>query len=134
MPRSDPCRHGRHGVVKLLGVDEVIRSIAWILARLAPVVALGWLLYTAWRRGRLGWAFAAVAVLLAVAWLLAAAAVQTHFHDADGFVDCWPHCGALQTAVSWTLFYGPIYLVLLAVLAAVLAAVDRRRRGTSLLP
>jgi ABC-type Fe3+ transport system permease subunit len=108
--------------------------IVAILALLAPAVVLGVLLVASWRRGRLGPVFLAVVALLAGAWALSAAAQATDFRDADGWVDCWPHCSLLQEAVGRTLFYAPIDAVLIAVLANALAFVDRRRRRGSLLP
>ena len=115
-------------------MDDVISWLEAIVALLAPAVVLGALLVASWRRRRLGPMFLAVVAVLAAAWALAFAAQAADFRDADGWVDCWPHCSLLQEAVGRTLFYAPIDAVLLAILANALAFVGRRRSRGSLLP
>ena len=84
-------------------------------------------LYVAHRRGRLGWAAVVLLAISGVASSLVLAATQTDYRDADGFVDCWPHCTAFQEAVkvalllTWSLFG-------IGVVAAVVA-IDQRRRA-----
>ena len=104
----------------------VVASIAaWQrpLAATLVVVLLALLLYSAWRCGRLRISFLAVAPVIAAAWLLARAAVRTDYRDADGYVDCWPSCTLLQDSVGLAIWYGPVLLIALGVVAAVLAAI-----------
>lgn len=115
-------------------MQDVLNWLEAIVALLASPVILGAVLVAAWRRRRLGPIFVATVVLLAAAWALAAAAQAADFRDADGWVDCWPHCSLLQRAVGSTLVYAPIDAVLLAILANGLAFADRSRRKGSLLP
>ena len=105
-------------------------QIALLLeAVLAAVVVLAVLLRRL-RRGTLTAALLAAVLTLAAAWNLALVAVVTHYRDADGFIDCWPACSFLQTAVGSVLLYG---LLLVAFLGAVTVvgllkvSLDRRR-------
>jgi hypothetical protein len=68
-----------------------------------------------------------VATFGASAFVLAAAAVKTDFRDADGFVDCWPACTALQKTIPLGLFVAPV----VSVLAPLTAIVAVARRGRS---
>ena len=104
----------------------VVASIgAWQrpLAAALVFLLLALLLCAAWRRGRLGLTFLALAPLVAAAWLLARAAVRADYRDADGYVDCWPSCTLLQDSVGLAIWYGPVLLIALGVVAAVLAAI-----------
>lgn len=105
---------------------------AWEIPLIAALlfVTLALLLYLARRRRRLGTAFVAVTALLAGAWMLARLAVRSDYHDADGYVDCWPRCTALQDAVALATWYGPLLFIALGVLAAVLAAITGPRGGS----
>jgi hypothetical protein len=100
-----------------------------------PAVALGLLLILgvvlvlSWRRGWLGRSFLAISLLLALLWIAAGAAVRSDYRDADGYIDCWPSCSALQDGVAMAIWWGPIAFVILGVLAAVLAAVSGPRGG-----
>ena len=104
--------------------------MAWERPTLALGVFLAFavLLVFSWRRGRLGWAFLGITVALVGLWLAAAAAVRSDYRDADGYIDCWPSCSALQDGVGIALWWSPIAFVVLGVIAAVLAAVSGPRR------
>jgi hypothetical protein len=57
--------------------------------------------------------------------------IETDYRDADGFMDCWPWCSALQEAV-WLVFWlggGLLVLSGLFSLGALLVLAVRRRRG-----
>jgi hypothetical protein len=56
-------------------------------------------------------------------------AISTHFHDADGFVDCGLYCSTWQQTVGWTLSVGTLLLVALSV--AVIVRETWRGRGRS---
>jgi uncharacterized membrane protein len=69
-----------------------------------------------------------VALLIACAWALAAIAVATRWHDADGFTDCSTSgCTPLQNSVSVVLIFGPVAA---AVVLAVAVVAPRLRRRT----
>ncbi len=93
--------------------------------------ALAVALVLARRRGRLGLVFLATTALLAAAWVLARVAVDADYRDADGYVDCWPSCTALQDSVSLAIWAGPLVWIGLAVLTAVLAALSGPRGPAS---
>lgn len=109
-------------------VRDVVAWVEWLVVLLGIPVALGWLLYAGWRRRWSGRAFLVMAVLLTGAWVLAVFAVDKDFHDADGWVDCWPSCSLLQRAVPIALFAGPVYLAVLAIVYRMLAIIGRPRR------
>jgi hypothetical protein len=99
----------------------------WFTAAVLTVVGLSALLVFAWRRQRLGIAFLGVTVLLASFWALAKIAVEHDYGDADGYVDCWPHCTGVQQSVILGIGGAPIAWILLGVLAAVLSALTGPR-------
>ena len=69
------------------------------------------------RRARAAVALAATwAGLFALAWAVAA----TDWNDADGFIDCTPHCTSTHMAVSTAFFFGPLIVIALLVVAWVL--------------
>lgn len=100
----------------------------WPALAAAALVAGVLVLVLARRRGWIGRTFAAITALLAAAWIVANELVARDYRDADGYVDCWPSCTVLQDTVGLAIWYGPVLWVVLAVLAAVLAALSRRRR------
>lgn len=102
---------------------------AWERPLVAALVflALALLIYRMWRRGRIGLTVLAVTAVIAAAWILARAAVRADYRDADGYVDCWPTCSALQDAVGLAIWYGPLLSIILGAFAAVLAAITRPR-------
>lgn len=102
-----------------------MRTVAAYTALFA-LLAFGFLLFIAWRRGRLAHMFIAVTVVLAAAWGLALAAIWTDYRDADGFVDCWPSCSHFQRAVASAFWYGPVMFVLLGLFAGGLAIITYR--------
>jgi hypothetical protein len=76
-----------------------------------------------------GWRGARVTIIvgsvLVVAWAVDAVVVRTDYRDADGFIDCWPHCTALQDVVGTVLWASPALLVIL--LASCLVGCMTRR-------
>jgi hypothetical protein len=79
--------------------------MTWLLVALlaAGAVGAGW-------RGPFVAAVAAVA--LALVWLAAAVAFAADYREADGFMDCWPDCTALQSTIEFVLFVVPAMFVL----------------------
>lgn len=77
-----------------------------------------------------GWNGVRIAILagtaLVVSWVTAAVLFGTDYRDADGFMDCWPHCTVLQDVVGFVLFASPILLI--GVVAGRLAGWLARRR------
>ena len=63
------------------------------------------------RRDRLGWALATCVLALGALWLVTLAAVYVDWHDADGFVDCWPGCTLYQDATGAVLIGSPVVLL-----------------------
>ena len=92
-----------------------------IVLALLLTVAVVTGLVLAHRRHRLVLAAASMLVLLTAAWTVAFAAAAGDFHDADGFIDCWPHCSALQDSVGISLFYAPVLALLIVVVTVVIA-------------
>ena len=90
---------------------------------LAAVVAL---LYAAHRRGPLLPAGVVLFAGAAVAFGLSYVAIATDYRDADGYVDCWPDCTAIQDAVSFGFFLAPV-VAIVACVALLLARLGRRR-------
>ena len=68
-------------------------------------------LFAASRRRRLLPASLGTLLALATAWAAAALAYAADYRDADGAIDCWPGCSALQQAVFASLFWGPAVAV-----------------------
>ena len=64
--------------------------------------------------------------VLATLWVLAALAISTDWRDADGYVDCWPNCSAVQDAVGVLFWIGPAAAVVLAVSAIITWFIRRR--------
>jgi hypothetical protein len=77
------------------------------------LVVVAVLLYLAHRRGQLLAASLVLFVLAVAASGLAYAAVATDYRDADGFVDCWPSCTAIQEATGFGIFLAPAVAVCL---------------------
>lgn len=80
------------------------------------------------RRERLRLALASCVLALAVLWSATLAAVETDWRDADGFIDCWPHCSLYQDAVGAILIGTPV--VLLVWLGGAGLLVWKRRSAT----
>jgi hypothetical protein len=71
---------------------------------------------------------AMVGLALGIVWILAWLAESTDFRDADGWVDCWPTCNAVQTATGALFTYGTVALATVGVVS--FASLVRRHRGT----
>ena len=80
-------------------------------------------------RRRIGWASLAATGLLAFVWILAAAAHMTDWHDADGWIDCWPRCKPVQDATRVILLSVPVIAGSLLVVALVTAVAGWRGSG-----
>ena len=102
-------------------------TLAWLSGALLGLIVLATVLVLAWRRHRLGRNFVGITVLLACAWSFAKWAVERDYRDADGYVDCWPQCTALQKSVMLGFGFAPVAWIVLGLLAAVLAAVSGPR-------
>jgi hypothetical protein len=89
--------------------SRVLRALWLSFALLIPVA----LLFAA-RSRRLFVRTAPPLVLLATSFALALVAQETDYRDADGWIDCWPHCSALQQATGAGLSYVPALGVLVA--------------------
>jgi hypothetical protein len=96
--------------------ESLIVPAAVVAIVLAPILAL---IALASRPSRGGLVLLALAAAVCACWLLFVQLVANDYRDADGFVDCWPHCTAWQESVSWVLFLGPIVACVLAGLALV---------------
>jgi hypothetical protein len=59
-----------------------------------------------------------------------AIAISTHFHDADGIVDCSYYCSTWQEVVQWTLAAGTLLLVTFSLAVIVREAWRRRSRSS----
>ena len=92
------------------------------------LLLVGILFFLAYRRGVLLTVALAVFLLAIAASALAYWAAATDYRDADGFVDCWPHCTAIQDATGWGVVLAPVVGLVAAV--AVLGAVVSRHRST----
>jgi hypothetical protein len=90
------------------------------------VLVLGAMVW-AWRRGWLWWFVASFSVLCSAAWFGAKEIVRRDWRDADGYVDCWPRCSAVQDGVAVALWWVPVGLVVLVAISGVLAAITVRR-------
>ena len=80
-----------------------------------------------WRRGKLWLFVAGVTLALGAAWAVAKELVRRDWRDADGYIDCWPNCSAVQDGVALAIWVGPVLLVVLIVAAGVLAAITGPR-------
>ena len=99
-----------------------------LLLFVVPVLALAAaIVIKVVRPGRLTNGVLAAAVALATLYAVAWVAIATDFRDADGFIDCWPHCSALQEAVGIGVTWIPILMGVLAVVDVVYAFVAPRR-------
>ena len=103
-----------------------VSSALFLAVTAGVLVAVAGLLYWSLRKGRLLAASLVLFALAAVAFGLAYAAVDTGYRDADGSLDCYPYCTALQDATAFGLFLAPVVAVV-AAFASVLGALVRRR-------
>jgi hypothetical protein len=97
----------------------VLLEALWLLFPVAALVGL----LAAWKRRRL--VLATTLGLLLAFFALAYAAKEADFRDADGWIDCWPSCSALQVATGVGVTYVPVGGLLLAAATIVLALVRR---------
>ena len=112
----------------MVGLDQADRALVPIASVLVIVAVIAGLVL-ATRRGHLLLASAGTLASLTGLWLLALLAVRADYHDADGFIDCWPGCTAVHNAVGVTLFYGPVAaIVVLIATVALHVRVSRGRR------
>jgi hypothetical protein len=90
----------------------------------AVLLLIGALFFLAHRRGVLLAVASAVFLGACLASGLAYWAAATDYQDADGFIDCWPSCTAIQDATGWGVVLAPI-VVLVAGAAIALALITR---------
>jgi hypothetical protein len=85
---------------------------------LIPLVGLAIALPFAVRRhDTFGRVLIALLLIVATAWMLDVVAISTDFHDADGFMDCWPYCSTWQEVVNWTFWWGGTLFMVLVIAA-----------------
>jgi hypothetical protein len=104
-----------------------VLDVLWVLllpaAVILPTVGVGLWLH------RLGAVCLVAALFFVCLWLLAFYALETDWHDAGGFVDCWPRCTTLQDVTGTMFWYaGPIAGILF--LTALVTALLSYTRGT----
>lgn len=86
-----------------------------------PVALLAAFVVRARRPGTLTRAVFTAVVLLCALYALAWAAILTDVGDADGFVDCWPHCTLLQNSVGIAVSWSPVLMAALVIVGAYVA-------------
>jgi hypothetical protein len=92
------------------------------LAVLVVLAALGLATMAfAGARHRLAAGVALCIVALGAVWFASFAAVRSDWRDADGFVDCWPHCSVYQDACGAVLVGSPAVLVVWLAAAGLVA-------------
>jgi hypothetical protein len=95
-------------------------TLALLVASLILAVGVGLFLH------RLGTACLIAVAFLAILWILTNQAIASDWHDADGFIDCWPHCTDHQQAIGVVIFYAPLTAGILLLIALVSAIVHAR--------
>ena len=98
-------------------------SFATLLAFAVLSVVLGL------RQRRLAAASLAAAAFIAFLWMLVVVAQTTDWHDADGWIDCWPRCTPLQDAMPVVLYGGPLIAGTLLLVSVASAIAGSLRRG-----
>jgi len=96
-----------------------------ILIAIAAAVAAG-LALTLYRRRPSDFVLAGALILVGLVLAVDVLAYATDYQDADGAIDCWPHCSAIQSAVRWSFAASALLLPVLVATAAVRAALKRR--------
>lgn len=101
---------------------HVLVPAALVALLVTPVVA-----FLAWNRVRTRrhTALLVAVVAVAAAWFVVVYLVSIDYRDADGFVDCWPHCSRWLETVRLILPLGP--LVALALVGVALVSSRARR-------
>lgn len=94
------------------------------LIAIAAGVAVG-LVLALYRRQPVDVMLAGVLTVLGVVLALDVLVYATDFQDADGAIDCWPHCTTMQNTVKWSFTISAVLLPALVVVAAVRAALKR---------
>ena len=87
-----------------------------------------------WRLRRGTLVLLVATLLLSGAYVTSTILIVTDYEDADGFMDCWPHCSDVQEVVRFAFWFCGGLLVLIAVfglLGALIAALANRRRRTA---
>jgi hypothetical protein len=92
----------------------------------AALLVVACLLFLAYRCGILLAVASAVFAVALITSALAYWATVTDYRDADGFVDCWPNCTAIQDATRWGAFFAPV-VALIAAVAALFGLLARHR-------
>jgi hypothetical protein len=105
-----------------------MRRVEALLALALLIVVPGIALYAGWRRGRFAMAFGAVVAAVLGVWGASLLTIATDYRDADGHVDCWPHCTAYQKAIGGVFWYTIPLVTLLALASAGVVLVSRWRR------
>ena len=95
------------------------------LIAVAAAVAVG-LALALYRRQPADVVLAGALTVLGAILALDVLAYATDFRDADGAIDCWPHCSATQDLVKWSFAIGAVLLAALVAVAALRAGLKRR--------
>jgi len=103
-----------------------VASLGTLIA-IAAGVAVG-LVLTLYRRQPADVMLAGALTVLGAVLALDVLAYATDFRDADGAIDCWPHCTTIQNTVKWSFTIGAVLLPALVAVATVRAVL--KRHGT----
>ncbi len=98
----------------------------WIYGAILVSVCVA-ALVMGFRRGRVVPVVVGSIAGLAMLWIGAVLLSASGWHDADGWVDCYPSCDPLQEVVAVTLGWGLALIVLLGLIGVGSALVARRR-------
>jgi hypothetical protein len=86
--------------------------------------------YGLWRTRRRTLPLVVAVAGLATAFVIAVVLIAHDYRDADGWVDCWPHCSTLQTGVGVAFIWGGALLVVAGLVSlGALAVVAVRHRA-----
>jgi hypothetical protein len=78
--------------------------------------------FAASRHDTFGRVLIALLLIVGTALTLDGIALAADFHDADGFIDCWPYCSTWQDIVGGTFWWGGMLFLVLVIVAIVSAA------------
>ena len=82
--------------------------------------------FAARRHDRFGRILIALLLIMGTALTLDGVAISADFHDADGFMDCWPYCSTWQEIVGRTFWWGAMLFLVLVVTAVARNAWPRK--------
>lgn len=100
-------------------------TVVGVLIAVLTVAAAG-LVLALYRRRPADVVLAGAIAVLGAVLALDVLAYATDFRDADGAIDCWPRCSAIQDTVKVSFTIGAILLPVLFVVAAARAMLKAR--------